>query len=202
MENTLTDSSSLEADRSSKAENVQGAKEGPEAVQGNTAKGTESEGKDGRKDDWPVKGSPGPTLVNSRGITVPAIPGRNGGLLAPANRLGDTNPNAGRTPDRLRRKATDALEGQIEEIGSLLTQVVTRAKLELEGSGNVHTGLAALNQVAKLAATLTSIGPGTKVTNVVERPEWVQATRECMEESGVPAELVTQVLKLMDARLA
>jgi hypothetical protein len=148
----------------------------------------------------PVKGPTPPTALNYGGIMVPVRPGLNGGLLITGN-PGHDGSNAGRTPDRLRRKATDALEGQIEEIGSLLTQVVTRAKLELEESGNVHTGLAALNQVAKLAATLTSIGPGTKVTNVVERPEWVQATRECMEECGVEAELVTRVLKLMDARL-
>ena len=116
----------------------------------------------------PGNGSPVPTVVNSRGITVPAIPGRNGGLLAPGNRIGDTNPNAGRPAEKVRRDATDSLAEHVGKLGTMLGKTLAAAETALD-SGKTHDAMALLNQASRAASTLTSIGPGTKVTNVVER---------------------------------
>ena len=92
-----------------------------------------------------------------------------------------------------------SLDSQIGEIGKLLELVVSRAKAELQSDGSVHTALAALNQVSKLANTLTSIGPGTKVTNVVEAPELFEVFDNAMSEEGVPNDQALRVMSRVKA---
>ena len=144
----------------------------------------------------PAEGSPTATLPYQRKINDKnGNPNLNGGGT-PGNAGG-----TGRPAERVRLKATLSLDSQIGEIGKLLELVVSRAKAELQSDGSVHTALAALNQVSKLANTLTSIGKGKKVTKVVERPEWVGWTREAMEDAGIPPELVIEALKKLEQRL-
>ena len=150
----------------------------------------------------PGKGSSPATVTNSRGIVVPARPGLNGGLLATGGNLGMTNPNAGRTPERLRRAATDALEGQIDDISSLLGLIVKRATKELGPDGSLSNATSVLSQVSKLAATLTSIGPGTKVTNVVESPELLEVFSSSLESEGLSPEVQVRILERVKSHLA
>ena len=114
-------------------------------------------------------GSTTDTTDNQRKNNVPTMPGRNGGTLNAGGTPGNAG-GSGRPAEKVRRDATESLERFVGRIGNLMGSTVELAESELaEGTVNVNRLTALLNQVSKMAATLTSIGPGTKVTNVVER---------------------------------
>ena len=148
------------------------------------------------------KGSPALTVPNQRKNNVPTMPGLNGGTLNAGGTPGNKG-GSGRPADKVRRDATESLENHVSRIGTLMGQTVGLAESEIaKGSGmSVNSLTALLNQVAKLANTLTSIGPGTKVTNVLEAGEWIAWVREELESEGVPPTQVTRVLKSLQARM-
>ena len=115
-------------------------------------------------------GSSPDTLPSFRETTVPTMPGRNGGTLKVGN-PGHNGAGTGRPADKVRKEATESLEQFIGRIGALMGSTVGLCESEIAKGEklSVNSLAALLNQVSKLAATLTSIGPGTKVTNVVER---------------------------------
>lgn len=120
------------------------------------------------------KGSPIVTNGKERKII-----GLNGGLLNYGN-PGNSG-GSGRPSERIRLKATQSLDSQIEPIGKLLETVVAKANEAFE-SGRNDQALACIREISRVANTLTSIGPGTKVTNVVEREEWLDHAAQAFDK--------------------
>ena len=108
------------------------------------------------------------------------ILGQSGNLLNIGNP--GPHPGAGRPPERIRRDATESLEEHVGSMGIALGQVTARALVELE-KGNVGNAAALLGQSSRIASTLASIGPGTKVTNVVEREGYHDAASRAYDQS-------------------
>ena len=144
------------------------------------------------------KGSHSPTVTNSGGFVVPARPGLNGGLLATGGNKGMPNPNAGRPAEKVRRDATDSLAEHVGKLGSMLGKTLAAAESALD-SGKLHDAMAMLNQASRAASTLTSIGPGTKVTNVVEAPELFDVFDQAMSDEGIPNDLALRVMARVKA---
>lgn len=94
----------------------------------------------------------------------------NGGLLKCDGNPG--NSGGGRIAEKVRLDATQGLQKEVSRIAGLLTTMVDRAGKELGESGSLDKGLATMREIGRIANTLTSIGPGTKVTNVVEKGEY------------------------------
>lgn len=120
-----------------------------------------------------VDGSPIPTGPKPR--KNPNYPNLNVG--------GTNRGGTGRPSERLRLVATKSLEEQIEPIGALLRGLVERADAAFarESTSGLHDGLACIREIGRLANTLTSIGPGTKVTNVVEREGFFDSAKRAYE---------------------
>lgn len=159
---------------------------------------TEQESQERIPEGWEQVGTAGdgkPIVTNGthRKIIV------NGGLLNVGN-PGNSG-GSGRPAEKVRLDATKGLEENVANIAALLTTLVARAGQELSDSGNLNQGLATMREISRVANTLTGIGPGTKVTNVVEQAEWIGRTREAMEEAGIEPSLVVQALKLLESRL-
>lgn len=120
------------------------------------------------------KGTPPPTPSKPRTICgVPLIPQPHGGALLAGGKPG--NPGGGRIADKVRLDATKGLEPEVSRIAGLLSTMVGRAESELGEGGSLDKALATMREIGRIANTLTSIGPGTKVTTSVSRLEFIDA---------------------------
>ena len=145
-----------------------------------------------------VKGSPAPTITNSRGISEPAmIPAHGNGRLR-LGREGDTNPNAGRPAERVRIGATNACMAEVARYGAILYALNTAIEKELgivyalDGtveSCNVDLDrierkvLPALRESNKTFNGLAQVGPGHRSTNVVEKDGYHDAASRAYDQS-------------------
>ena len=105
--------------------------------------------------------------------------GPNGPVLNvgnPGNKGG-----TGRPSEKVRIEATESLQAQMGKLTSLYGKVLDSALSSLE-SGKLHDAMTALREGTRVAKTLTDIGPGTKVTNVVERDGYHDAASRAYDQ--------------------
>ena len=123
---------------------------------------------------------------------------RNGNLcLTPGN---PGNPGGGRIADKVRLDATKGLENEVARIAGLLQTMVSRAESEFKPDGSLNNGLATMREIGRIANTLTSIGPGTKVTNVVERDGYHDAAdRAYTRHDGSKLDFLLKLKEELDA---
>ena len=143
-------------------------------------------------DIGPGNGSPPLTVLNARRIPVPAMPGANGGLLKVGN---DVNQNqGGRKPERLRIIATEGVE---ELLPKIIASTMKQADLAQTTEGSEARQAHA--EAVRGFKGLVEAGPGTKVTNVVEREGYHDAAhRAYTAHDGTLLDFLTKLKAELD----